>query len=81
MGKPNYYQRNRDVLLNKSKEHYRNITDEQKQRYREDKKHKYHSMTDEDRQKYKEYQKNYRKNMSDEQKQRYREGRNKKGII
>ena len=66
MDKPNYYQTNRNVLLNKSKE-YRNVTDEQKQRYREDKKHKYHSMTDEERQKYKEYQKNYRKNMSDEQ--------------
>ena len=36
MDKPNYYQRNRDVLLNKSKEYYRNMTDEQKQRYRED---------------------------------------------
>ena len=24
MDKPNYYQRNRDVLLNKSKEYYRN---------------------------------------------------------
>ena len=81
MEKPNYYQRNRNVLLNKSKEHYRNMTDEQKRRYREDKKHKYHSMNDEERQKYKEYQKNYRKNMSDEQKQRYREARNKNSII
>ena len=33
------------------------MTDEQKRRYREDKKHKYHSMNDEERQKYKEYQK------------------------
>ena len=24
MDKPNYYQRNKDVLLSKSKEHYRN---------------------------------------------------------
>ena len=53
------------------------MTDGQKQRYREDKKHKYHSMSDEERQKYKEYQKNYRKNMNDEQKQGYREARNK----
>ena len=37
MDKSNYYQRNRDVLLN-SKEYYRNMTDEQKQRYEEDKK-------------------------------------------
>ena len=43
MDKTNYYQRNRDVLLNKSKEYYRNMTDEQKQRHREDKKHKYHA--------------------------------------
>ena len=33
------------------------MTDEEKQKYKEDKKHKYHSMTDEERQKYKEYQK------------------------
>ena len=51
MDKSNYYQRNRDVLLHKSKEYYRNMTDEQKKRYREEKKHKYHNMTDEERQK------------------------------
>ena len=55
------------------------MTDEKKQRYREDKKHKYHNMTDKERQKYKEYKKNYRKNMSDEQKQRYGEARDKCG--
>ena len=61
MDKPNYYQRNRDVLLSKSKEYYRNMTDEERQKYKEDKKHKYHSMTDEERQKYKEYQQNIEK--------------------
>ena len=33
------------------------MTDEQKQRYREAKKHKHHSMTDEEKQKTKEYKK------------------------
>ena len=33
MDKPSYYQRNRAVLLNKSKEYYRNMTDEQKNIY------------------------------------------------
>ena len=59
------------------KNYRKNMTGEQKQRYREDRKHKYHSMTDEERQKYKEYQKSYSKNMSDVQKQRYREAINK----
>ena len=91
MGEPNYYQRNRDVLLNKSKEHYRNnrelilerirnkykslpgdkknyqkeyrknMSDEQKQKYRETKRPQYHNMTDEQKQKYKDYQENYKK--------------------
>ena len=30
MDKPNYYQKNRDVLLNKSKEYYRNMTEDRK---------------------------------------------------
>ena len=76
MDKPNDYQRNRDVLLNKSKEYYRNMTDEERKKYKEDKKYKYHSMTDEERQKYKEYEKSYSKNMSDEQKRRYRKAKN-----
>ena len=54
-------------------EYRKNMTDEQKQKYREARKHKYHNMTDEQKQKYKdyqkEYQKEYRKNMTDEQKQ------------
>ena len=48
MDKPNYYQKNRDVLLSKSKEYYRNN--------REHIKNKYHNMIDEERQKFKEYQ-------------------------
>ena len=37
------------------------MTNEQKQRYREAKKHKYHSMNDEEKQKIKEYNKEYKK--------------------
>ena len=53
------------------KEYTKNMTDEQKQRYREARKHKYHNMTDEQKQKQRDYQKQYRKNITDEQKQRY----------
>ena len=55
------------------KEYRRNMTDEQRQRYREARIHKYDNMTDEQRQKYIDYQKKYKENMTDEQKQRYRE--------
>ena len=43
------------------KEYRRNITDEQKQRYKEARIHKYHNMTDEQKQKYKDYQKKIKK--------------------
>ena len=43
------------------KEYIRNMTDEQKQRYREARIHKYHNMTDEQKQKYIDYQKNIKK--------------------
>ena len=55
------------------KEYRKNMTDEQKQRYREARMRKYHNMTNEEKQKYKDYQKKYKENMTDEQKQRYRE--------
>ena len=43
------------------KEYRKNMTDEQKQKYREARKHKYHNMTDEQKQKQKYYQKNIEK--------------------
>ena len=55
------------------KEYRKNMTDEQKQRYREARIHKYHNMTDEQKQKRKDYQKKCRENMTDEQKQKYKE--------
>ena len=39
------------------KEYRKNKTDEQKQKYREARKHKYYNMTDEQKQKQKDYQK------------------------
>ena len=49
------------------REYRKNMTDEQKQRYRETRIHKYHNMTDEQKQKHKESDKRYRENMTDEQ--------------
>ena len=43
------------------KEYRRNMTDEQKERYKEARIHKYHNMTDEQKQRYKDYQKNIKK--------------------
>ena len=43
------------------KEYRKNMSNEQKQRYREARIHKYHNMTDEQKQKYKDYQKNIKK--------------------
>ena len=43
------------------REYRKNMTDEQKQRYREVRIHKYHNMTDEQKQSYKDYQTKYKK--------------------
>ena len=43
------------------KEYRKNMTDKQKQRYREARTHKYHNMIDEQKQKQKVYQKNIEK--------------------
>ena len=43
------------------KEYRKNMTDEQKQKYREARIHRYHNMTDE--QKQKDYHKDYQKNI------------------
>ena len=40
-------------------EYRKNMTDEQKQRYRETRIHKYHNMTDDQKQKHKESDKRY----------------------
>ena len=43
------------------KEYRKNMTDEQKQKYREARNHKYHNMTDEQKRKYIEAIKNHQK--------------------
>ena len=69
-----YYQRNRDVILNRAigyykndkerlreqaKDKYRNVSAEDKNKKREYGKNRYHNMSEEKKQKLKEYQKNY----------------------
>ena len=56
MSSTNYYQRNRDVMLNRTKEYYKN----KNERLREQARDKYCNMSKEKKQKIKEYQKNYR---------------------
>ena len=55
----------------------KNMTDEQKQKYRETGKHKYQNMTVEQKQKYiegiKNHKKEHKKNMTDEQKQKQKD--------
>ena len=70
-----YYQRNRDIVLNKAKEYYknnnerlkkqardkyRNLSEEDKNKKREYGKNRYHNMSEGKKQKLKEYQKKYR---------------------
>ena len=70
-----YYQRNRDVILNRAKDShendkerlrkqagdkYRNLSEEKKKRKKKEYvKNRYHNMSEEKKQKLKEYQKNY----------------------
>ena len=56
MSSTTYYHRNRDVMLNRAKEHYKN----DKESLREQARDKYRNMSKEKTQKLKQYQKNYR---------------------
>ena len=69
-----YYQKNRDVILKRSKDQndkerlrtqardkYRNLSEEEKNKKREYTKNRYHNMSEEMKQRLKEYQKNYHK--------------------
>ena len=53
------------------------MSDEQKQKYKENRNNK---MTDEQNQKIKYYQREYKRNMSDVQKQKYKENKRNKDI-
>ena len=55
------------------KEYRENMSDEQKQRYRDNQKKYRDNMTDEQKQKKRETDKRYKANMTDEQKQRFKE--------
>ena len=70
-----YYQRNRDMIINRAKNYYENdktrlreqargkyinLSEEDKNKKREYGRNRYHNMSEEKKQKLKEYQKNYR---------------------
>ena len=59
MSETNYYKKNRDIILNRGKECYKNntLTEEQMQRKSDYQKQYIKNMTDEERQKMKDYQK------------------------
>ena len=52
-----YYQRNRNVILNRAKDYYK---EEDKNKKREYRRSRYRNMSEEKKQRLKEYQKNYR---------------------
>ena len=64
-----HYQRNRDVILNRAKDYYKN----DQERLRVQARDKYRSLSEEDKNKKKEYGKNRYYNMSEEKKQKLKE--------
>ena len=64
MSETTYYQRNREVILNRAKERakskYRELSEEEKYIKRENGKKRYHNMSEEKKKRLKEYQKIYR---------------------
>ena len=55
-----YYQRNKERLKKQTRDKYRNLSKEEKNKKRKCGKNRYHNMSEEKKQKLKEYQKNYR---------------------
>ena len=64
-----YYQKTRDVILNKAKDYYKN----NKEKLKEQARYKYKSLSEEEKNKKTEYGKNRYHNMSEEKKQRLKE--------
>ena len=64
-----YYQKNKDLVLNKAKNFYKN----NKERLREQERDKYRSLSEEEKNKKREYRKNRYHNMSEEKKQKLKE--------
>ena len=60
-----YYQRNKEVILNrdelnvKARDKYKELSEEEKDIKREYGRNRYHNMSEEDKQRLKEYQRNY----------------------
>ena len=65
MSEKTYYQRNRDVILNRAKDYFKN----DKERLSEQARHKYRNLSEEDKNKRRKYGKNIYRNMSEEKKQ------------
>ena len=66
-----YYQKNREVILNRAKDYYEN----DKTRFREEARDKYRNLSEEEKNKKREHGKNRYHNMSEEKKQRLKEYR------
>ena len=64
-----YYQRNRDVILNRAKHYYEN----DKERLRVQARDKHRNLSEEEKNKKIKYEKNRYRNMSEEKKQRLKE--------
>ena len=69
MDNTTYYQRNREIMLNRAKDYYEN----DKERLREQARNKYRNLSEEDKNKKRENGKNRYHNMSEEKKQELRE--------
>ena len=68
-----YCQRNREKILNKAKDKYKNLSEEDKIKRREYARDKYRNLSEEDKNKAREYAKNRYHNMSKEDKNKARE--------
>ena len=64
-----YYQRSRDVILNRAKDYYEN----DKKRLKQPARDKYRNLSEEQKNKKREYGRNIYRNMSEEKKQRLKE--------
>ena len=69
MNNTTYYQRNREIILNKAKDYY----ERDKETLREQTRQKYRNLFEEDKQKKKEYGKNRFHNMPEKKKQKLKE--------
>ena len=69
MRKTTYYQRNRDVILNRAKDYHKN----DEERLRDNARNKYRNLSEEEKNKKREYGRNRYYNMSKEKKQKLKE--------